>query len=193
YGGLLLLSAAAAFSLYFLFFFFRIPPPPRSTLFPYTTLFRSLPAMDANAKAAWARVRVVPLDVSFEGREDHSLEERLETELAGVRSWAVGGLRQYQQNGLDEPDAVKAPTDAYRSDNDALSRFIDDQCVLNPAASVTTAKITEMYNQRAAVNGEQPISSRALGKELRERDGIHAGRTETARGLIGIGVKANGA
>src|SRR5205814_10318574 len=24
-----------------LFFFFMIPPPPRSTLFPYTTLFRS--------------------------------------------------------------------------------------------------------------------------------------------------------
>src|SRR5690625_6376138 len=25
-------------------FFFRIRPPPRSTLFPYTTLFRSVPA-----------------------------------------------------------------------------------------------------------------------------------------------------
>src|SRR5690349_25106225 len=27
-----------------LFFFLMIRPPPRSTLFPYTTLFRSLPA-----------------------------------------------------------------------------------------------------------------------------------------------------
>src|SRR5206468_10968774 len=27
--------------LYFFFFFFMIPRPPRSTLFPYTTLFRS--------------------------------------------------------------------------------------------------------------------------------------------------------
>src|SRR5438132_7149710 len=30
-------------SLYFLFFFLMIRRPPRSTLFPYTTLFRSLP------------------------------------------------------------------------------------------------------------------------------------------------------
>src|SRR5207253_3734939 len=30
-------------SLYYLFFFFIIRPPPRSTLFPYTTLFRSVP------------------------------------------------------------------------------------------------------------------------------------------------------
>src|SRR5438552_15879165 len=29
-------------SLLLLFFFLMIPPPPRSTLFPYTTLFRSL-------------------------------------------------------------------------------------------------------------------------------------------------------
>src|SRR5205085_3819192 len=29
-------------SICLLFFFFRLRPPPRSTLFPYTTLFRSL-------------------------------------------------------------------------------------------------------------------------------------------------------
>src|SRR5688572_33358078 len=31
--------------LYFLLFFLMIRPPPRSTLFPYTTLFRSLAAI----------------------------------------------------------------------------------------------------------------------------------------------------
>src|SRR5207253_8911075 len=30
----------------FLFFFLMLPPPPRSTLFPYTTLFRSSPHRD---------------------------------------------------------------------------------------------------------------------------------------------------
>src|SRR5207249_10988529 len=33
--------------LFFLFFFLLLPPPPRSTLFPYTTLFRSLIVRDA--------------------------------------------------------------------------------------------------------------------------------------------------
>lgn len=148
-----------------------------------------LPAMDANAKAAWARVRVVPFDVSFEGREDHSLEQRLETELSGVLTWAVEGLRAYQQSGLDEPDAVRASTDAYRSDNDALSRFVADRCVLNPAASVATSKLTEAYNQWANTNGEQPMSSRALGKDIRQMDGIGESRTNSARGLTGIGLK----
>lgn len=150
-----------------------------------------LPAMDADAKAAWARVRVVPFDVSFEGREDHGLEERLEAELSGVLTWAIEGLRAYQQIGLDEPEAVQRSTNAYKSDNDALSRFIDDRCIVNPAASVTTAKITEEYNAWAALNGEAQITSRTLGKQLRQHDGISDGRTGGARGLTGIGIKAD--
>src|SRR5690606_42095920 len=36
------LRAPLSLSCYLFRFFFTIPPPPRSTLFPYTTLFRSL-------------------------------------------------------------------------------------------------------------------------------------------------------
>src|SRR5438445_12206234 len=40
-------STATCLSLFSLFFFFlMIRPPPRSTLFPYTTLFRSHGALD---------------------------------------------------------------------------------------------------------------------------------------------------
>src|SRR5438105_10326528 len=35
-----------AFSIFFSFFFLMIRPPPRSTLFPYTTLFRSQKTSD---------------------------------------------------------------------------------------------------------------------------------------------------
>src|SRR5690349_23149183 len=39
-----------------------IPPPPRSTLFPYTTLFRSLGRADGGGRAAAGRVgRSAPL------------------------------------------------------------------------------------------------------------------------------------
>src|SRR5438445_13588591 len=36
-------SVVIQFSLHFVSFFLMIRPPPRSTLFPYTTLFRSSP------------------------------------------------------------------------------------------------------------------------------------------------------
>src|SRR5205814_10565366 len=40
------------------FFFFRIPPPPRSTLFPYTTLFRSGNRVAGNRHAIHCRRQV---------------------------------------------------------------------------------------------------------------------------------------
>src|SRR5947207_12620570 len=38
-----------------------LPLPPRSTLFPYTTLFRSNPAWDIDRLGVWLRVRGVDL------------------------------------------------------------------------------------------------------------------------------------
>src|SRR6476620_12539195 len=41
---------------FFFFFFLMIRRPPRSTLFPYTTLFRSTPSMAADARDAHHRL-----------------------------------------------------------------------------------------------------------------------------------------
>src|SRR2546422_10417101 len=40
------MSSSCILSIFLLFFFLMIRRPPRSTLFPYTTLFRSNPAFD---------------------------------------------------------------------------------------------------------------------------------------------------
>src|SRR5438105_5888174 len=47
-----------------LFFFFMIRRPPRSTLFPYTTLFRSPPDRGLGA----GHLRLPPVDVTTSGR-----------------------------------------------------------------------------------------------------------------------------
>src|SRR2546422_7966688 len=48
--------AAVALQLFFFFFFLMIRRPPRSTLFPYTTLFRSCkwPPVPRRRRASWA-------------------------------------------------------------------------------------------------------------------------------------------
>src|SRR5690349_25119730 len=44
-----------SFILFFFFFFLMIRRPPRSTLFPYTTLFRSVRVLQVDAERAAAR------------------------------------------------------------------------------------------------------------------------------------------
>src|SRR5690242_21344990 len=61
--------------IFILFFFLMIRRPPRSTLFPYTTLFRSEPA---GARAAAATVRLQQLPA---GEPDGAGRDRKSTRL----------------------------------------------------------------------------------------------------------------
>src|SRR5437773_10226864 len=70
-----LITAFIAFTLSS-FFFLMIPPPPRSTLFPYTTLFRSdLSCEPAVLPALWSRLlfRLQPAE-DEKRSEEHTSE-----------------------------------------------------------------------------------------------------------------------
>src|SRR5205085_10388776 len=73
-----------SYSLYlFLFFFLMIRPPPRSTLFPYTTLFRSEERFDAHVHETVDRRRRV---VRMQRRQHEVAGERgLDRDLGGDR------------------------------------------------------------------------------------------------------------
>src|SRR5439155_20798193 len=58
---------------FFFFFFLMIRPPPRSTLFPYTTLFRSLGVLLAPARPG-RRQRVALLSAGEDRSEEHTSE-----------------------------------------------------------------------------------------------------------------------
>src|ERR1017187_10303910 len=65
-----------------LFFFLRIRRPPRSTLFPYTTLFRSPVDMAANETYAATQVRL--------HQTDGKLLRAIEDALARIRNEKFG-------------------------------------------------------------------------------------------------------
>src|SRR6478752_9236402 len=61
---------------YCLFFFFllMIRRPPRSTLFPYTTLFRSCAPSRGRSGPPWARPRAAPRAAGAARSEEHTSE-----------------------------------------------------------------------------------------------------------------------
>src|SRR5262249_60278058 len=64
----------------FLFFFLMIRRPPRSTLFPYTTLFRSLRHLEMMLEGG-ERLRGEGLDVGVVRSEEHTSELQSLTNL----------------------------------------------------------------------------------------------------------------
>src|SRR2546430_6734417 len=74
--------------IYSFFFFLMIRRPPRSTLFPYTTLFRSLrgaPRFDANEQIARGPLRLLPARPrgcdGFARSEEHTSELQSQSNL----------------------------------------------------------------------------------------------------------------
>src|SRR5438552_13443385 len=65
------------FFIYFFFFFLMIPRPPRSTLFPYTTLFRSCKNREFAARRLPPSSRPSPRSTG-EGRDERSEEHTSE-------------------------------------------------------------------------------------------------------------------
>src|SRR2546430_5537545 len=55
--------------------------PPRSTLFPYTTLFRSPPAVPRRSKRLWTGLRQAPPIASPSRSEEHTSELQSQSNL----------------------------------------------------------------------------------------------------------------
>src|SRR5207244_12864845 len=82
------------------FFFLILPPPPTSTLFPYTTLFRSRPS-DAPHRKRPAPGRAGPLGADGAARDSRPAGDRKSTRLNSshqIISYAVFCLKKKKNN-----------------------------------------------------------------------------------------------
>ena len=109
-------------------------------------LTNHLPVLSSDEGAAWDRVRVIPYDISFSGREDTGMKYRLENEYEAVLAWAVEGLRAYRTRGMDDPPAVKEETANYRRSNDVFARFLDARCELVEGGKVRSSELHAAYD-----------------------------------------------
>src|SRR5258707_9362002 len=89
---------------FFLFFFLMIRRPPRSTLFPYTTLFRSLIGQERGR-------HLLPVDARQDRRQRDAVLDRLVRDRKSTRlnsshaniSYAVFCLKKKNNESLDTP------------------------------------------------------------------------------------------
>jgi putative DNA primase/helicase len=145
------------------------------------------PRVDGDDDAIWRRLRLVPFNVSFLGREDQGLRAALEAELPGILAWAVQGCLEWQRHGLGLPAAVDAATREYREDEDVLGAFIDERCILDGEIDASTLR--EAYEQFCKQLGERPLPASVLGKRLAKRAVTTRRGTGGARTYCGLRLR----
>ena len=127
------------------------------------------PTVRDTSLAFWRRVHLIPFGVSFKGREDPHLPEKLAAEAPGILNWAILGALEWQDGGLAPPEAVKAATADYQEAEDVIGAFVAERTEADPGAIVLFKTLRDSYLGWCDGNSERPLSSKAFGEALAEK------------------------
>lgn len=145
-----------------------------------------LPTVKGDDPATWRRIQVIPFDVTIpECDRDATLGDRLQLAVDEILAWAVDGYFDYRDNGMQTPESVRAATEAYQVQSDAVRRFVEEACMTSPVAATRTSELYVAWQMWAHGEDVEPMSDKAFGKEL-DRLGFPARKTRHGAMRAGI-------
>jgi len=157
------------------------------------------PKIEAADNAIWDRVHLIPFKMRFVERpqrenerpRDANLQRKLREESPGILAWLVRGCLEWQRaGGLQAPESVRAATDEYRDEEDTVTQFIDEHCVISPDARVGHRELYKEYTRWAKDLHLWASGSRDFGIVLKER--FQPRKTNTGVTYFGIGLPLQG-
>jgi putative DNA primase/helicase len=137
-----------------------------------------LPSVKGDDPATWRRIRVIAFNVTIpEAERDAELPGRLKNAADEILTWAIEGHFQYRADGMQTPVSVKVATEEYQLQNDAVRRFVAEECTTTPGSAALTSELHAAWQRWAQADGAEPLSDKAFGKEL-DRLGFCSTRTK---------------
>ena len=129
------------------------------------------PLITETTMAAWDRFKVIPFFVSFKGRIDNKLQDKLVGELPIVLNWALEGYKKYKEHGLTRPKIVEEVFRDYKQSCNSLESFInvDYRAIIFPGQTVRTAEFHRAYKDYCEENDLYTLPVRKVRKYLIEQ------------------------
>jgi putative DNA primase/helicase len=151
-----------------------------------------LPTPPGRDHGTWRRLKPIrcPLVVASHNM-DRELGARLRSELPGILNWAIEGCLEWQRRGLDEPDVISRDAEQYKRHTDPLGPFLDERCIIGDEEVVQTNDLYAAYRDWCEESGQERLSQRALGPQLRAR-GMRNGKHGPRRTIAWFGIGLNG-
>lgn len=149
--------------------------------------------------AIWRRLALVPFTVRFwdadkgetgpdELNSDKGLKAKLEAERPGILAWLVRGCGQWQRQGLDLPESVKAATKEYRSGEDIIWQFVTDCCLTMGPVRVKFSELYDVLRRWCDNCGEHCPTRKRVATWLKDQG--YDSQKSGVRWYSGIGLKA---
>jgi putative DNA primase/helicase len=128
-----------------------------------------LPKLGDASTAIVGRIVLLPLTLSWLGKEDHSLEPRLCAELSGILNWALDGLQRLVANDgrFSRVESAEEAISAMRDLASPVSAFVREKCEIGPTLQVGVDELYTAFKSWCEDN-EYPKSPKAVfGRDLR--------------------------
>ncbi|WP_161601149.1 DNA primase family protein [Neoaquamicrobium microcysteis] len=104
------------------------------------------PALPDVSGALTGRLVALKMTESFLGREDLTLDRRLQAELPGILNWAIGGWRRLHEQGHFTVTAASRDVADNMADlASPLNAFLRDCCELDPEVSTPKGDVWAAY------------------------------------------------
>lgn len=101
------------------------------------------------------RLLVLDFAKSFADNPDHTLEDKLKAETAGIAIWSLQGLQRLKQQGkFTMPASSVAALHEWHTENSPIAAFIEDCCDVAPGTEVLKQ---ELYDSWVAWSNERKI------------------------------------
>jgi len=126
------------------------------------------PVIDDITDSIWDRVKLIPFTVRIEGaeRDPHLLETLIREEASGILAWAVRGCIDWLEHGLQEPDAVRIATEAYREESDLLADFLAERCATGVDEFTMATPLYLSYQNFCEFHGAKPFAQKRFNELL---------------------------
>jgi P4 family phage/plasmid primase-like protien len=160
--------------------------------FTYTPRFKLLflgnsrPELRSVDEGIRRRLLLVPFTV--QPREvDPFLTEKLREEWPAILGWAIEGAVRWQSEGLVAPVSVRAATDEYFAEEDALGRWLAERCYVHDTGTALTSELYDDWRTWCGENGEHAGSAKKFSLQIKTRGFTKWRDTMTGRmGFRGI-------
>jgi putative DNA primase/helicase len=149
---------------------------------------------DVDDDAAWGRLRIIEFPISFLGREDRTLKQRLRTpeSMNAIFSWMVSGAIDWYKmrgTGLPLPEQIAQRAVEHRAELDSVAQFVEQMCVLEKDAFTIGGRLYASYKAWCDEEGYQAFGRKRFTQSLAAKNvtgDVRRVAGATHRGYVGI-------
>lgn len=149
------------------------------------------PYGNINDEGFWRRFRFIHFShVVPKNERDANLFTKLKAELPGILNWALVGLKDWQKNGLNTPEAMLKDSQDYRIELDTIKEFLDGAIEQETGNVIPASHLYDHYQTWTKENLKTAESKQAFSKRIRyylaSYKNVEPFRNSKTRGFKGI-------